>query len=200
LEHASFAEDECIALMKEKDVLFVPTRTAIDFALSDPQAWTPENYRKIVRLAGANLRTSTKAIKAGIRIALGTDIGLSATTLPIHHAMNGKELVWAVEAGLTPLEAIEAGTARGPESLMTNVTARETDGGGDDESDEREPPLTKAPRSGRLEVGFDAYFIAVSDNPLIDIAVLAQPEKITHVWKGGKLYKEPGKPVSILGA
>jgi imidazolonepropionase-like amidohydrolase len=200
LEHASFAEDECIALMKEKDVLFVPTRTAIDFALSDPQAWTPENYRKIVRLAGANLRTSTKAIKAGIRIALGTDIGLSATTLPIHHAMNGKELVWAVEAGLTPLEAIEAGTARGPESLMTNATARETDGGGDDESDERESPLTKAPRNGRLEVGFDADFIAVSDNPLIDIAVLAQPEKITHVWKGGKLYKEPGKPVSILGA
>jgi imidazolonepropionase-like amidohydrolase len=193
LEHASFANDECIALMKEKDVLFVPTRTAINFALSNPQAWTPENYRKIVQLAEANLRTYTKTIRAGVRIALGTDIGLSATSLPLNHGMNGKEFVWAVEAGLTPLEAIEAGTARGPESLMINAIAH-----GDNESDDGEPPLTKAPKSGQLAVGFDADFIALSDNPLLDIAVLANPEKVTHVWKGGKLYKEPGKPVTIL--
>jgi imidazolonepropionase-like amidohydrolase len=179
--------------MKEKDLLFVPTCTAINFALSNPQAWTPENYRKIVQLAEANLRTYTKAIRAGVRIALGTDIGLSATTLPINHGMNGKEFIWAVEAGLTPLEAIEAGTARGPESLMTNAIAH-----GDDESDDGEPPLTKAPKSGQLRVGFDADFIAVSDNPLLDIAVLANPEKVTHVWKAGKLYKEPGKPVTNL--
>ncbi|TVY17298.1 Uncharacterized protein LARI1_G007368 [Lachnellula arida] len=196
LEHASFADDACIALMKEKNVLFVPTRTAISFALSHPQAWTPENYRKIVQLAKANLRTYTKAIKAGVGIALGTDIGLSATTLPLHHGMNGKEFVWAVKAGLTPLEAIEAGTARGPESLMTNAIAHVNTAG--DESSDGEPPLTKVPKSGQLNVGFDADFIAVSDDPLINIAVLAQPEKITHVWKGGKLYKEPGKPVSIL--
>lgn len=154
LKHASFAEDECIAVIKEKDVIFVSTRTAMNFAVSHPQAWTPESYRKIVKLSESSLRTYAKAIKAGIRIALGMDIDLSATTLPINHGMNSEEFVWAVEAGLAPLEATEAGTARGPESLMTSVMAHES--AGDDESDDGEPPLTNAPRSGQLKVGYDA--------------------------------------------
>ena len=77
---------------------------------------------------------------------------------------------------MTPLEAIEAGTA----------TAAETLG-------------PKAPKKGRIEVGFDADLVATDENPLEDIWVLSRPEHVTHVWKVGELVKEPGRLVCISG-
>lgn len=88
--------------------------------------------------------------------------------------MNGIEFKHAVDAGMTPSEAIEAGTANAPDTLGP-----------------------QAPKSGMLKEGYDADFIALASNPLDDITLLAKPEKITHVWKGGKLFKAPGKPVSL---
>ena len=56
------------------------------------------------------------AVANGVKIALDTDLGLggvcaSPTEKVFSHGSNGKELVYAVEAGMTPLEAIEAATA-----------------------------------------------------------------------------------------
>lgn len=96
--------------------------------------------------------------------------------------MNGEEFALAVEAGMTPLQAIEAGTANGPDTLGPPPT---------------ENPLSQAPLSGQLRSGYDADFIALSENPLERMAVLAEVEKITHVWKGGRLLKAPGKPVGF---
>ena len=39
---------------------------------------------------------------------------------------------------------------------------------------------------------YDAHFIALENNLLIDISILAKPKNITHLWKGGKLFKAPG--------
>jgi len=82
--------------------------------------------------------------------------------------MNGREFVHLVDAGLTPIEAIEAGTANGPLTLGP-----------------------QAPKSGQLAEGYDADVIAVATNPLDDIAVLADPSNVTHVWKAGELVKSP---------
>ena len=89
--------------------------------------------------------------------------------------MNGEEFEYAVDAGMTPMQAIEAGTANGPDTLGP-----------------------QAPRSGQLKEGYDADFIALSEDPVKNIKVLGEPEKITHVWKGSKSYKSPGKPVAIF--
>lgn len=89
--------------------------------------------------------------------------------------MNGKEFPLAVEAGMTPLQAIEAGTASGPDTLGP-----------------------QAPKSGQLKAGYDADFIALSEDPVKDIEVLAQPEKVTHVWKGGRCFKAPNKPLGMF--
>ncbi|KAI4178363.1 MAG: hypothetical protein L6R41_008419 [Letrouitia leprolyta] len=115
------------------------------------------------------------AIQAGVRIALGTDLGVSSPAVQFNHGMNGGEFFYAVDAGMTPLEAIEAGTANGPETLGL-----------------------QAPKSGILEVGYDADFIALSGNPLEDIKVLADPTKVTYVWKEGQLVKSPKKPVGVF--
>lgn len=49
----------------------------------------------------------------------------------------------------------------------------------------------QARKSGQLKTGFDADLIAISSNPLEDIEVLIDPDNITHVWKGGVLFKSP---------
>ena len=81
--------------------------------------------------------------------------------------MNGHELRHMVEAGMTPLQAIEAGTANGPLTLGR-----------------------QAPKSGQLREGYVADVIAVSENPLDNIDVLAEPKNVTTVWKAGELVKQ----------
>jgi imidazolonepropionase-like amidohydrolase len=110
-----------------------------------------------------------------VKNALGTDLGFSVREVDHQHGMNGREFVFAVKAGMTTLEAIEAGTASAPATLGP-----------------------QAPKSGQLREGYDADFIALSENPVDDIKILAEPSKVTHVWKRGKLYKSPDKPVNIL--
>jgi imidazolonepropionase-like amidohydrolase len=73
----------------------------------------------------------------------------------------------AAEApGMTPLQAIEAATATGPLTLGP-----------------------QAPRSGRLEAGYDADVITLDAHPLADIAVLADSARVTGVWTGGRRVK-----------
>lgn len=54
--------------------------------------------------------------------------------------------------------------------------------------------LGLAPRSGQLKAGYEADVIALSGNPLVNISVIADASMVTHVWKGGVLYKSPGSP------
>ncbi len=115
---------------------------------------------------------TSKAIKiahaAGVPIALGTDIFASGTGG--RHGPGVDERAGARaprrRPGLTPLEAIEAGTANGPPTLGP-----------------------QAPRSGVLELGHDADLIGVGSNPLDDVSVLADPVNVSHVWKAGRLVK-----------
>lgn len=80
---------------------------------------------------------------------------------------NIKELLYAAVAGMASLQTIEACTATSPETLGSHV----------------------APKSGQLKEGYDADLIAISSNPLEDISILSEVEIMTHVWKGGKLFK-----------
>lgn len=104
----------------------------------------------------------------GVKVALGTDTFSSDKNHAVAHGKNAMELRYAVEAGMTPLQAIEMATATPPETLGP-----------------------QARKSGQLKIGFDADLIAISSNPLEDIEVLIDSDNITHVWKGGVLFKSP---------
>jgi imidazolonepropionase-like amidohydrolase len=106
-----------------------------------------------------------------VTIALGTDIVTSGPETLVPWGRNGEEFSLLVAAGLTPLEAIEAGTANGP---LT--------------------PGPLAPRSGQLAAGFDADVIALRTNPLEDIAARGRPAEIVAVWKAGRLVHEQPEP------
>ncbi|KAL3419318.1 amidohydrolase [Phlyctema vagabunda] len=169
IEHGSYLDEECAALMKEKNAILVATRLIVAVGVKEKDKWPPNSYKKLLALADNHKKAYALAVKSGVRIALGTDQGESQPGSGLTHGRNGKELYFAVEAGLTPLQAIEACTATSPETVGSRM----------------------APRSGQLKEGYDADLIAVAVNPLQDIKLMSEPDNITHVWKGGKLFKSP---------
>ncbi|KAL2874473.1 hypothetical protein SGCOL_010345 [Colletotrichum sp. CLE4] len=166
IEHGCYLDDEAVDLMLARDAIFVPTQHAIMTLAADPSQLPPPLARKLVKLVQRASDSYRLAIGRGVKVALGTDTWSSDRTKPLAHGKNARELHWAVKNGMTPLEAIEAGTANAPEVL-----------GG------------MAPLSGQVREGYDADLIAVARNPLEDIEILTEKENITHVWKGGKLFK-----------
>ncbi len=101
-----------------------------------------------------------------MRIASGTDIGLTGPDLPNSWGQNGAEPGHLVKLGMSPLEAIEAATATGPATLGP-----------------------QAPRSGQLAEGYDADVITLDADPLADISMLADPAHVTAVWTRGRQVK-----------
>ena len=97
------------------------------------------------------------------RIRVPEDISLTGPDRPNSWGTNGAELACLVRLGMTPLQAIEAATATAPLTLGP-----------------------QAPKSGRLEPGYDADIITITANPLADIAILGSPEHITGVWTHGR--------------
>jgi imidazolonepropionase-like amidohydrolase len=109
IDHGSMLTDETIALMKQKGTYLVPT--AYLLTAMPLQAFPPPIARKakeIIPLAQASHR---KAIKAGVKIAFGTD----AAVYP--HGLNGKEFAVYVRYGLSPIDAIRTATINAADLL-----------------------------------------------------------------------------------
>ena len=173
IEHGTYLDIECIHLMREKDATLIATRTFFEAGLQVRELWSPTSYAKLEAAAATHKAAYKMAVANGVKIALGTDLGLGGrcanpSEKVFSHGSNGKELVYAVEAGMTPLEAIEAATANAAQTLG---------------------PM--APKSGQLKVGWQADLIGVKADPLTDISILADVDNVTHVWRDGKLYKSP---------
>jgi imidazolonepropionase-like amidohydrolase len=168
IEHGSYLDEEAAAAMRERGAILVPTRFIVERALQARQRMPAFAFEKLAAIADHHHRAIHIAREAGVRIALGTDVCTSGADSPVPWGMNATELVHLVAAGLTPLQAIEAGTANGPLTLGP-----------------------QAPKAGVLESGWDADVLAVSGDPVSNIAVLADPKNVTHVWKAGRLAKKP---------
>jgi imidazolonepropionase-like amidohydrolase len=114
IEHGTMLDDEGIRLMKQKGTWLVATITA--------GRWTAEKakidgfFSALVRPKAAEIgpkiqATFGRAYKAGVRIAFGTDTGVS------EHGRNAQEFRYMVEAGMPANEAIQAATVRAAEAL-----------------------------------------------------------------------------------
>lgn len=168
IEHGTYLDDEACAAMVELDVLLVPTRYIVVqlMAAGLASGMTPANFAKLAAIAETHAEALALAHEAGVRIACGTDIFQSAPHLPVAWGHNGAELGLMVEAGMSPLAAIEAATANGPDTLGP-----------------------QAPKAGILAEGYDADLITVAADPLADITVLADATNVTGVWKAGVQVK-----------
>ncbi|MFC0105827.1 amidohydrolase family protein [Kibdelosporangium aridum] len=159
VEHGYEIDDEGIELMLERGTFLVPTLSAA-LRVPDPAAVPPYLYEKKVRWSEIARENVSKAIQAGVKVALGTDAGVCP------HGRNLLELAHMVELGMSPADAIVAGTARAAELLGL------------------------ASELGTLEVGKVADFVAVPVDPLTDIATLADPGTIELVVKDGIIVKD----------
>ena len=111
IEHGSLINDEAMALMKQRGTYLVPTTylaDAIDLNVLPPSIRA--KAEALMPLAKANLR---RAIRAGVKIAFGTDAGVYP------HGQNAREFAALVERGMTPLEAIRSATLNDADLLGT---------------------------------------------------------------------------------
>ena len=109
IEHGSMLNDEIIALMKKKGTYLVPTAyllTAMPLDLLPPPI--AAKAKQIIPLAQESHR---QAIKAGVKIAFGTD----AAVYP--HGVNAREFAVYVGYGMTPIEAIRTATSAAADLL-----------------------------------------------------------------------------------
>jgi imidazolonepropionase-like amidohydrolase len=166
IEHGTYLDDEACDAMRETGTILVPTRTIVEDILANLSAVPEYAAVKLTALAHTHADAVTLAIESGVTIAMGTDIAITGPDRPNAWGSNGAELVHLVKLGMTPLQAIEAATATAPLTLGP-----------------------QAPKSGRLEAGYDADVITVGADPLADISVLARPEHVTAVWTAGRRVK-----------
>lgn len=141
IEHGSFMDDEALALMKKKGTYLVPTMTALQGVRErlERKSLHPLQVPK-ARAAIAALEGMVKrAVKAGVKMAFGTDAGVFA------HGRNAEEFRFLVAAGLSPAQALRAATVVDAELLGV------------------------ADKLGALEPGKLADVIAVPGDPLKDI-------------------------------
>jgi imidazolonepropionase-like amidohydrolase len=168
IEHGTYLDEELCDRMADSGTVLVPTRYIVHQLLvaGKEQGVPATQMRKLEQVGEAHAAAVTMARERGVTIALGTDIFQSGDELPVAWGQNGRELRLMVDLGLSPLTAIEAATANGPPTLGP-----------------------QAPRSGQLLAGHDADAITVDADPVADIDVLADPDRITGVWKRGVRVK-----------
>jgi imidazolonepropionase-like amidohydrolase len=159
IEHGIFIDEEGINLMKEHHTFLVPTSYPL-FWFEQHESemhlppWVIEKAAIIIPAAKKNV---AQAFKAGVRVALGTDAGVYP------HGQNGGEFWSMVQLGLTPVQALQAGTSNAAELM-----------GWSD-------------RVGMIRPGMFADIVAVRGDPISDIHVL---EHVQFVMKSGVVYKD----------
>ena len=157
IEHGSYLDEESIALMVEHQTYYVPTIYVGDYyANSGKLLAQSKNDDFYLSFRDDWLQMIGKAHRAGVKIAVGSDLCGSA----VESHVCAREFATLIEAGLSPMDAIKAGTSVGAELLQW-----------DDQI-------------GSIEVDKLADIIAVPGNPLVDISALEKP---VFVMKNGQI-------------
>jgi len=144
IEHASLIDDEGIRLAKERGAFLVMDVYNDDYILAEfRRLGYPEKILEKEKLVGRAQRENfQKAVRAGAKIAFGTDAGV------FPHGWNAKQFAKMVEWGQAPVDAIRAATSSAAELL-----GREKELGG-------------------IQPGKLADLIAVEGDPLRDVSAL----------------------------
>jgi imidazolonepropionase-like amidohydrolase len=102
IEHGSFLDDDAVKLMKEHGTYLVPTLMAGEYVAGKATVrhYPPEIAKKAQAAVAARSAAFDRALKAGVKIAFGTDSGVSP------HGLNAQEFGLLVKNGMTPAAAL----------------------------------------------------------------------------------------------
>jgi len=154
IEHGTFLDDEAMRMMHDRGVFLVPTLTTrIGLEASK---FPPRVQAKADAAVKQQDNMVRRAIALGVKIALGTD----AAVYP--HGRNAEEFALMAADGLSPAQALQAGTTSAAELLGLGNEI------------------------GALKPGFLADIIGVRGNPLADIRAT---QNVVFVMKNGVVYR-----------
>lgn len=107
IEHGSFLDDEALQMMKQKGTYLVPTLMAGEYAggRRATRQYPPEIAAKAKAALEARSTSFKRALALGVRVAFGTDSGVSP------HGRNAEEYALMVEHGMSPGAALLTGPA-----------------------------------------------------------------------------------------
>ena len=169
--------------MRSLNATLIPTRNFFSAGLFTQPLWPAPSYAKPQHAAATHLAAYKLAVRSGVKIALGTDLGVSGS-IPVlepenarvfSHGSNARELALAVQAGMTPLEAIEASTINACETLCP-----------------------QAPRKGLVDAGWQADLLAVADGDVTRaIEVVTKAANVRWIWKAGRVVKKDGRLIPM---
>lgn len=146
IEHGTEMDEEVIRLFRQSGAYYVPTLSTVNGYLErlakDPNAYPPAVKKQIDWRIGITGQSLAKAYPAGVKIAFGTDAGVSK------HGRNADEFELLVKYGMPPMEAIKAATVNAADLLGLSAEV------------------------GTIEPGKSADIIAVAGDPLADVKVL----------------------------
>lgn len=150
IEHGTLMDEADLKLLRQTGAYYVPTLSTVngyrERLAKNPEAYTGEVRKKIEWRIGITGKALERAVPAGVRIAFGTDAGVSL------HGRNADEFELMVAHGMTPMTALHAATVNAADLLGL------------------------ADEVGTLEAGKRADLIAVSGDPLSDVTVLKRVE------------------------
>lgn len=113
IEHGSYLDDEGIQLMLQHGTWLVADIYNGDYTeeIGTRDGWPEEILQKNRETTEIQRQAFARAVKAGVRIAFGTDAGIYP------HGDNARQFAYMVKYGMTPLEAIRAATTSAAASL-----------------------------------------------------------------------------------
>jgi imidazolonepropionase-like amidohydrolase len=176
IEHMVFSDDETIDMIREKGVWVTPTlahRTDHAIALRKEQGTSKFVTDKMKSLQPYCFDTFQRMYKAGINIAMGTDMGFDPEM-----GTNATELKIYVDLGMTPMHALQTATINAARAIRLDR------------------------QLGSLEEGKLADIVAVAGDPLADIACLQAKKNIQLVMKEGRICadRRPGRSKNVVNA
>ena len=169
LEHGWFIDEACVDKMIQMDTWWVPTLALVPLSMKkrgDDKSWAGHQMgqedvkdRQIYNLMQAQIPVWKEAVRRGVKVAMGTDQS--------HRLLVGENMVelefmvnWL---GMTPMEVIVASTSKAAECI-------------------------ERPELGALAAGKIADILVVDGDPLDDIGVMQQRERLHLVMKAGKAF------------
>jgi imidazolonepropionase-like amidohydrolase len=169
LYHCEYTDEKTLDMMEEaKGRIFVaPSVSLFHTMLHEASPWvTPEVARSmgIDRLLEASKKTHTELRKRGIRHLIGGDYGFAWSK----NGTNARDLGFFVDYyGYSPGEALRCATRNGG-ALMT---------------------MGSNEKLGEVKEGYLADLLLVDGDPLVDVSILLNADRLVVIMKDGQIYK-----------
>lgn len=164
VEHGARLTEEIVDEMVKRGTWLVPTLCVLDASANlGGDYGVPEWYSKRAAwFYDSNLESLKMAREKGVKIGFGSDSGFNAQK----HGMNGREFIQYAKAGFTPMETIVCATRKNAEMLGL------------------------LDELGTVETGKIADLILVNGDPLADVSIMADVDKIAMVMHNGAICKQ----------